>query len=78
MELQDQSTRIRHVVYLRMRGIHCHVAAIWPPELVLAFKMQGSGSVNQEMLDKCCFGVVNGRISVIRTFCLSEPLDFSN
>ena len=28
-----------------------------------------------EMLDKCGFGVVNGGMSVIQTFCLSEPLD---
>ena len=30
-----------------------------------------------EKLGKCGFGVVIGRISVIQTFCLSEPLELA-
>ena len=72
------------MVYLHMRGVHYHAAVVheqWPPERVLALKeaKNASGSVNREiikMLDKCRFDMVNDEISVVRTFCLSEPQDF--
>ena len=80
------------MAYLRMCGVHFRAAAVceqWPPEVALALKEANNNNNNNkitrmvlsteriiEMLDKCGFGVVNSGISVIRTFYLSEPLDF--